>query len=91
MKNSGVEADSDSLSVMMRKLKEGGKSIPELMAEGRGQMASVSAAPAGGAGGAPAADAGGDAKADEKKEDKKEEEEDEDIDMGGMFGDDDDY
>ena len=75
---------------MMKKLKEGGKSIPELMAEGRGQMATISAAPAGGAGGAPAADAG-DAKADEKKEDKKEEEEDEDIDMGGMFGDDDDY
>lgn len=43
------------------------------------------AAPAGDAGAGAGAAAGGD---DKKEDDKKEEEEDEDIDMGGMFGDD---
>lgn len=89
LKKCGVEADSADLKVMMKKLKDDGKSVQELMKEGREQMATVSAAPAGGASAAPAA--GGDAKADEKKEDKKEEEEEEDIDMGDMFGGDDDY
>merc|ERR1711915_996756 len=50
--------------------------------------AAAKAAPAAGGGGAAAAAGGDDKKEDDKKE---EEEEDEDIDMGGMFGDDDDY
>ena len=91
LKDSGVSADEADLKTMMTRLKADGKSVVELMAEGRGKMQSVGAAPAGGAatGGATA---GGDAGAgdDKKEEDKKEEEEDEgDIDMGGMFGDDD--
>ena len=87
MKNCGVEADTENLSIMMKKLKEGEKSIPELIAEGRSQMATVSSGPA--AGGAAAAVA--DAPAEDKKEDKKDDEPEEDIDMGGMFGDEDEY
>lgn len=52
-----------------------------------GLKAAAAAGPAvGGGGGAAAAAAGGD---DKKEDAKEEEEEDEDIDMGGMFGDDD--
>jgi len=52
-----------------------------------GLKAAAAAGPAvGGGGGGAAAAAGGD---DKKEDAKEEEEEDEDIDMGGMFGDDD--
>jgi large subunit ribosomal protein LP0 len=50
-----------------------------------GLKAAAAAGPAVGGGGAAAAAAGGD---DKKEDAKEEEEEDEDIDMGGMFGDD---
>ena len=46
---------------------------------------------AGGAGGAAAADAGPTATAVEEKEEEVKKEEPEDVDMGGLFGDDDDY
>ena len=83
MKASGVTADSASLDVMMTRLE--GKSIPELMAEGAGKMASM---PSGGASAGPAASS--DAPAAEKKEEKAEEPEPE-VDMTGMFGEEDDY
>lgn len=89
LKDAGVEADTEELKVMMKRVTAEGKSIPELMTEGRSKMQTLG----GGGGARAAAPSGGDAAAaggDDKKEDKKEEEEDEgDIDMGGMFGDDD--
>ena len=81
-----MSADAEDLKVMMKKITEGGKSIPELMAEGRGQMQTVSAAPAGGAVAASGAGA-----AEKKEEAKKEESEDDNVSMGGMFGDEDEY
>merc|ERR1712113_221492 len=62
-----------------------GQDIAKLLSNvGSGAPAAAGAAPA---------DAGAAAGGDDKKkeDDKKGEEEDEDIDMGGMFGDDDDY
>ena len=73
---------------MMTRLE--GKSIPQLIAEGSGKLASM---PAGGGGGAAASApaAGGDAAAAEPEK-KKEEEPEEDVDMGDLFGGgDDDY
>ena len=67
-----------------------GKSIPQLIAEGSGKLASM---PSGGGGGAAAAApaAGGGAAAAEPEK-KKEEEPEEDVDMGDLFGGgDDDY
>lgn len=84
LKAAGVSADGADLDVMMSKLE--GKSIPELIAEGKKDLAEM---PAGGA--APAQGAA-DAGAAAPKEEKKKEEPEEDVDMGGLFGgDDDDY
>ena len=85
LKAAGVSADSADLDVMMSKLE--GKSIPELIAEGKKDLASM---PSGGAAPAGGAAAGGAAEAAPKKEEKKEEPE-EDVDMGDLFGGDDDY
>ena len=86
LKDAGVASDSEKAKALAEALK--GKQFHELVKEGTaalGAMGTGSAAAA--APGAGAADA-----AEEKADDKKEEEEeDEDIDMGGMFGDDDDY
>ena len=38
LKDTGVEADTEELKVMMKRVTAEGKSIPELMAEGRKQM-----------------------------------------------------
>ena len=89
LKDSGVTSDSDSLDTMMSKLE--GKSLPDLIREGSGQLASM---PSGGAAPAGGAAAGGAGAAEEQKaeEKPKEEEPEEDVDMGGLFGgDDDDY
>ena len=88
LKASGVSADDAQLDIMMQRLE--GKSIPELIAEGSGKLASM---PSGGGGGAApaggAAAAGGAAPAEEKP---KEAEPEEDVDMGDLFGGgDDDY
>ena len=88
LKASGVTADEADLTVMMNKLE--GKSIPDLIKEGSKDLAAM---PAGGSGGG---DASGGAAADigdapAKEEKPKEEEPEEDVDMAGMFGDDDDY
>jgi large subunit ribosomal protein LP2 len=81
----GVEADAASLKVVVDQL--AGKSVEEVLAEGRTKLASM---PSGGGAAAPAAAAGGAAAAaapvEEKKEEKKEESEEEDDDMGfGLF------
>ena len=84
MKDSGVEADKDSVKTLISKLD--GQNLPELIAAGYDKFAAVggggAAAPAGGDAGAGAAPA---------EEAKKEEEPEEEVDMGNMFGDDDDY
>ena len=88
LKASGVEADSASLDIMMSKLE--GKSIPQLIAEGSKQLASMPSGGGGGGGAAAATPAaGGDAP---KEEAPVEEEPEEDVDMGDLFGGgDDDY
>ena len=83
LKASGVSADDASLDVMMKKLE--GKSIPELIAEGSKDLCASNTG--GSAGPAAAADAAPAAKVEAPKEEEKEEE----VDLGGMFGDDDDY
>ena len=84
LKASGVTADDASLDVMMKKLE--GKSIPDLIKEGSKDL--CASTPAGGAGAGPAAAAA--APADEEKP-KEEEKEEEVEDIGGLFGDEDDY
>ncbi|KAH8253606.1 hypothetical protein KR032_006220 [Drosophila birchii] len=79
----GIEVDTERLTKVIKEL--AGKSIEELIKEGREKLSSM---PVGGGGavaaadaGAPAAAAGGDKK-EAKKEEKKEESESEDDDMG---------
>lgn len=81
LKECGVAEDKENLKVMMAKLD--GKSVPELIAEGKKKFASM---PAGGAA-APTASAApaGEAKAAEKEAEPEEEA---DVDMGNLFGDD---
>ena len=67
LKASGVESNDESLTTMMNKLE--GKSIPELIAEGSKDLATMG----GGGGGAPAA-GGATAEAAPKEEAKVEEE-----------------
>ena len=68
---------------MMKKLE--GKSVPDLIKEGTKDLASMPAAGAAPAGGAAAATS------DEPAKKEKEAEPEEEVDMGGMFGDDDEY
>merc|ERR1711934_318991 len=76
LKDAGVAADSDKAKALVEAL--AGKAFHELVSEGQAALSKMGT----GSGAAGAGDA--------KKEDvKEEEEEEEDIDMGGMFGDDD--
>merc|ERR1719464_2699208 len=82
LKAAGATADDDKVKALCEALK--GKQFHELVAEGSaklGSMGSGSGAPA--AGGAAAGGA-----AAKKEEKPKEEEPEEDVDMGGLFGDD---
>ena len=85
LKASGVNPDVEQLDVMMSKLK--GKSITELIREGTKELATM--------GGGGAASAGGAAQSNgavgQKEEEVPKEEEDEVEDIGGLFGDDDEY
>ncbi|CAH4028081.1 unnamed protein product [Pieris brassicae] len=80
----GIEADSEKLKNVISKLE--GKTVDDLIAEGREKLSSM---PAGGAAPAAAAAAAPAAAAEDKKEEKeakKEESESEDEDMGfGLF------
>ena len=83
VKDAGCAADKDDITALVAALE--GKPFHELVATGiktLGSMGTGSAAPAGGAAAsAPAA----------KEEAPKEEEPEEEVDIGGMFGDEDDY
>ena len=83
MKASGVSVDKTELDAFFAAVD--GKSVPELIAAGEKKKVSM---PSGG-GARPAAAAGAAAAEAPKAEEKKEEVE--DVDMGGLFGDDDDY
>lgn len=89
LKDSGVSVEADTLKLVMDKL--AGKSIPELIREGSSQMVAVGGGGAGAAAAGGAATAGAAAEEAPKKEEKKKEEPEEDIDMGNLFGGDDDY
>ena len=77
----GATAEADKVTSLVAALK--GKAFHELVSEGMKQVGSAGPAAGGAAAGAPAA------KVEEKVE--EEEEEELDMDMGGMFGGDDDY
>lgn len=82
LKDAGVASDADKAKALAEALK--GKKFHELVSEGTAALSKM------GSGSGAAAPAGGAAKAEEKADEKVEEEE-EDIDMGGMFGDEDEY
>ena len=79
LKKSGVSADSAKIEAMIKAFE--GKKFHEAVEAGLAKMATM-----GGGGGAPAA--GGAVKAEVVEEKKEEVEE---VDMGGLFGDDDEY
>ena len=83
MKASGVESDSKTLDIFFARIE--GKTVSELVKEGKEKHISM---PCGGGGGGAAAAGGAAATAAPVEEEKKEEVE--DVDMGGLFGDDDD-
>lgn len=83
MKASGVESDSKTLDIFFARIE--GQTVTDLVKAGKEKHISM---PCGGGGGGAAASAGPAAEAP-KEEEKKEEAE--DVDMGGLFGDDDDY
>lgn len=84
VKASGAEPDSDKAAALVEALK--GKAFHELVAEGTKTLGSMGTGAA--AGGAAA---GGAAAAAPAEEAPKEEEPEEDVDMGDLFGGDDDY
>merc|ERR1712070_9225 len=85
MKDCGVSCDKDTLTTFFKQID--GKSVTDLVGAGAKKHVKM---PTGGGGARPAAAAGGAAAVEEVKEEKKEEAE--DVDMGGLFGgDDDDY
>lgn len=85
MKKCGVSVDKESLDAFFKTIE--GKDVVASVAEGSKKHISM---PSGGGGGArPAAAAAGGA-APAKEEEKPKEDEPEDVDMGGLFGDDDD-
>ena len=83
MKASGVSVDAESLKIFFQTIE--GKAVPELVQAGSKKTISM---PRGGGGGGAAA-AGGAAAVEAPVEEEKKEEV-EDVDMGGLFGDDDD-
>lgn len=81
LKDAGAKPDSDKVASMVKAFE--GKDFNELVKSGLAKMATMGSAAPAAAGGAPAAAA---AAVEEKKEEA------EDVDMGGLFGgDDDDY
>ena len=84
MKAAGVTVDKESLDAFFKLMD--GKDVPTLVKDGEKRKVSM---PCGGGGGGAAPAGGAGPAAAEVKEEKKEEPE--DVDMGGLFGDDDDY
>merc|ERR1719231_982121 len=85
MNDCGVSVDKEMLTALFKALE--GKNVKDVIAEGSKKLATM---PSGGGGGGAAAagPAAAGAPAEEKKEEKEEQE---DVDMGGLFGGDDDY
>lgn len=86
MKKCGISVDKESLNAFFTTLD--GKTVTGAIAEGSKKHIAMPAG--GGARPAAAATAGG-AAAEAPKAEEKKEDEPEDVDMGGLFGDDDDY
>ena len=84
MKASGISVDKESLTLFFTKLE--GTNVQDAIAAGSKKLVSM---PSGGARVAAAGGAASAAVAEAPKEEKKEEVE--DVDMGGLFGGDDDY
>ena len=86
LKDSGAKPDSEKAKLLAEALK--GKKFHEIVKAGQEKLGSMAmAVSAGGAAAAPAA--GGATAAAAPKEEEKVEEEAADVDMGGLFGDDD--
>jgi len=81
MKACGVSCEKSELEVFFKALD--GRALPPLVAAGAAKTISM---PSGGGGGAAAGPAAAAAPKEEKKEEAVEE-----VDMGGLFGDDDEY
>merc|ERR1719230_1500042 len=84
MKECGVSVDNESISVFFKNMGE--KNLVTLTNEGKDKLASMPAC----GGGAPVAAAGGAGAAEAAPVEEKKEEP-EDVDMGGLFGDEDEY
>ena len=84
MTDSGVSVNKEALSALFAALEN--TSVADAIKAGESKLASM---PSGGARPAAAGDATAAAADEPKKEEKKEEVE--DVNMGGLFGDDDDY
>ena len=82
VKDAGATADKEKIEALVKAME--GKEFHELVETGIAKLGSMGSGPA-----AAAAPAGGDKK--EEAAPEKEEEPEEDVDIGGMFGDDDDY
>ena len=85
MKSAGVAVDKDAIKAFFKVME--GKKVTTLVKDGEKKKISM---PCGGGGGGAVAAAGGAAAAEAPKVEEKKEEP-EDVDMGGLFGDDDDY
>ena len=85
MKKCGVSVDKESLDAFFKAMD--GQTVTDAIAAGSKKCISM---PSGGGGGGKAA-AGPAAAAAPEKEVEEKKEEPEDVDMGGLFGDDDDY
>ena len=85
MKKSGVSVDDESLDAFFKCLE--GKDVAKSCADGSKKLVKMG----GGGGARPAAAGGAGAAAAEVKKEEEKKEEEEDVDMGGLFGDDDDY
>ena len=85
MKKCGVSVDKESLDAFFKQIE--GKVVVDAIKEGEKKCIKM---PSGG-GARPAAAAAGGAAAPAEKEEPKKEDEPEDVDMGGLFGDDDEY
>ena len=87
MKECGVTVEKEALTAFFAQIE--GKSIPELVRAGEKKVATMPAVGAGGASASSSAAPAGAKAAEAPKEEKKEEVE--DVDMGGLFGGDDEY
>ena len=84
MKSAGVSVDKEDLALFFKQIE--GKNIPETVQAGEKKC--CTGFPSGGA--RPAAAGAGGAAAEEAPKEEEKKEEAEDVDMGGLFGDDED-